>query len=264
MAEPIMYFFDMESTGVDYRNDRIIQLAFLKVQGDRVEAFEDLCYTDIEMNDAVVEIHRITNAMLEDKYWPFETDSFLELEKGNSEEDYFISHNNRLDLAMLEHEGLHVEMKCIDTDKCARQLLDDARSFKLKDLIDQYALDKRAVAIAKKLGMADLDAHNALSDALWHYALFELLLERADADIGRLVEMTATPMMLEKITFGKHKNRTFEAVMEKEPLDMVWMYVNVAPDWEDLEFTLEHWLKTKEYFWKKAQKEREENERLLF
>jgi hypothetical protein len=44
--------------------------------------------------------------------------------------------------------------------------------------------------------------------------------------------------------------------MIKDPHDMVWMYVNVAKNWLDLDHTLTHWLKTKEYFWKKAQEER--------
>ncbi len=149
-------------------------------------------------------------------------------------------------------------MQCIDTDRCSRQLLSDARSFKLENLIEQYGLAPKARKIAAELGIENIDAHDALSDALWHYVLFGFLLQKAGGDIDGLVELTAKPQMLEKITFGKHKNKTFEAVMQKDPLDMVWMYVNVAPDWEDLDYTLTYWLKTKEYFWKKAQKERKE------
>ena len=73
------YFVDVESTGVDLKNDRIIQLAFLKEKEGEVTAFNDLCYTDVEMNDTVIAIHHITHAMLEDKLWPYETDAFMEL-----------------------------------------------------------------------------------------------------------------------------------------------------------------------------------------
>ena len=253
------YFVDVESTGIDLKNDRIIQLAFLKIQGSKIEVFNDLCYTDIEMNDVVVSIHHITNAMLEDKYWPDETDSFIELEKGNVETNYFISHGNELDLKMLAHEELILEMKCIDTDKCSRILLKDAASHKLQDLIKQYKLITKAEKIAKEIGIGDINAHDALSDALWHYILFELLLKKVDGDINTLVKLTSTPILLDKISFGKYKNKSFEEVFLKDPLDFVWMYVNMAKEWPDLEFTLSHWLKTKEYFWKKAQKERREN-----
>ena len=253
-----LYCVDVETTGIDLKNDRLIQLAFLKVRDGNIEAFNDLCYTDVEISEQAMAVHRITPAMLEDKYWPEETESFLELERGNVPENFFISHGNELDKTMLAHEELEIVMQCIDTDRCARQLLSDARSFKLENLIEQYGLAPKARKIAAELGIENIDAHDALSDALWHYALFDFLLQKAGGDIERLVELTAKPQMLEKITFGKHKNKTFEAVMQKDPLDMVWMYVNIAPDWEDLDYTLTYWLKTKEYFWKKAQKERKE------
>jgi len=261
---PTLYFVDVESTGIDLKNDRLIQLAFLKVQGDSIEAFNDLCYTDIEMNDTVVNIHHITNAMLEDKYWPYETDAFLELEKGNSPANYFIAHGNELDVAMLEHEELVLEMQKVDTDKCARLLLKEAGSYKLEDLITRYDLTQKAEAVAKQIGLSNLDAHDALSDALWHYVLFEALLERAEGGIDALVSLTAEPMMLEKITFGKYKGKSFEELFEKSPLDLVWMYANMAADWPDLDHTLEHWLKQKAFFWSKAQKERKEAEQLRY
>ena len=261
---PTLYFVDVESTGIDLKNDRLIQLAFLKVQGGKIEAFNDLCYTDIEMNDTVVNIHHITNAMLEDKYWPYETDAFIELEKGNNPSNYFIAHGNELDVAMLEHEELILEMQKIDTDKCSRLLLKEAQSYKLEDLISAYGLTQKAEAVAKQIGLKNLDAHDALSDALWHYVLFELLLERVEGDIDALVALTAEPMMLEKITFGKQKGKSFEEVFEKSPLDLVWMYVNMAHDWADLDHTLTYWLKQKEFFWNKAQKERKEADQLRF
>ncbi len=261
---PTLYFVDVESTGIDYKNDRLIQLAFLKVQGDKKEAFNDLCYTDIEMNDAVVAIHHITNAMLEEKYWPYETESFLELEKGNLESNYFVSHGNELDLVMLEHEELEIKMQKVDTDRCARLLLKEAPSYKLEDLIKQYGLDKKALSVAKEVDLERLDAHDALSDAIWHYLIFELLLEKAEGKVETLVEMTEKPMLLEKITFGKYKGKSFEEMFDKIPLDFVWMYVNMAPTWRDLDFTLTHWLKQKEFFWKKAQQERKETEILRY
>ena len=250
------YFVDIESTGVDLKNDRIIQLALLKVEDEKIEVYNDLCYTDIEMNDEVINIHNITNAMLEDKYWPYETDSFIELEEGNIETNFFVSHGNELDVAMLNNEELNLKMRCIDTDKCSRHLLKDARSYKLNDLIKQYGLDTEMETIAKNIGLDDIKAHDALSDALWHYILFKFLMEKVEDNIETLVTLTATAIMLEKISFGKHKNKSFEEVMIQDPLDMVWMYVNVASDWIDLDHTLTHWLKTKEYYWKMGQEQR--------
>ncbi|WP_457605971.1 exonuclease domain-containing protein [Nitratifractor sp.] len=258
------YSVDIEATGPDLRNDRIVQLAVLKVQGESIEAFDDLCYTDIEMNDAVTEVHGITNAMLEDAYWPDETDAFRELERGNVESNYFISHGNELDLRMLEHEGLEIVMRKIDTDKCSRFLIPDTPGYKLETLIDYCGLRERAERLAAKLGIEDLNAHDALSDALWHYVLFEYLRERVEGDLDRLVELTQTKMLLEKLPFGRHKGKSFEEVLQSDPEDLVWIYANSAPDWEDLHHTVLHWLEKKPYFYKKALREREENEKRLF
>jgi len=257
--EQTYYFVDVESTGVDLKNDRIIQLAFLKEKEGEIRAFNDLCYTDIEMNDTVIAIHHITNAMLEDKFWPYETDGFIELEEGNSETNFFVSHGNELDVAMLGNEELELKMSCIDTDKCSRILLKDASSYTLSNLMKQYGLDGQAENVAKEIGLTDLEAHDALTDAIWHYVLFKFLMTKVENSAEKLVELTSTPMMLEKVSFGKHKNKTFEEVMIKDPNDMVWMYVNVAKNWLDLDHTLTHWLKTKEYFWKMAQEKRNES-----
>ncbi len=261
---PTYYCVDVEATGVDLKNDRLIQLAFLKVQGETVEAFNDLCYTDIEMNDTVIAVHHITNAMLEEKYWPYETDSFLELERGNLPGNYFIAHGTTLDIAMLEHEELDLAMQVIDTDKCARQLLQEADSYKLEDLIVRYDLREKAERLAQRIGLENLDAHDALSDALWHYVLFGLLRERVEGDVARLVTLTAEPMMLEKITFGRDKGKSFAEVFEKNPGALVWMYAHMAREWPDLEYTTAHWLKQNAYFWEQAQNARREAEMLLF
>ena len=254
--EATYYFVDIESTGVDLENDRIIQLAFVKEKEGEIGAFNDLCYTDVEMNETVIAIHHITNAMLEDKFWPYETDAFLELEKGNVEGNFFVSHGNELDMAMLENEELKLKMSCIDTDKCSRVLLKDASGYTLSDLIKQYKLENQAQKVANEIGLTNLEAHDALTDAIWHYVLFKFLMTKVENNAEKLVELTSTPIMLEKVSFGKYKGKTFEEVMLKDPNDMVWMYVNVAKNWVDLDHTLTHWLKTKEYFWKIAQEKR--------
>jgi len=256
-SEPIYYFVDIEATGVDLRNDRIIQLAFLKMQGSDMEAFNDLCYTDIDMNDTVVAVHHITNAMLEDKYWPYETDAFIELEEHNSSDNYFVSHGNKLDVAMLQNEELDLEMALIDTDRCARVLLPDEPSYALSRMIDKLQLTPIATKAARRVGIDDIEAHDAMSDAIWHYAIFSHLLELVDGDVQRLVQLTQEPIILERISFGKHKGKRFEDVMSNDPNDMVWMYLNMTKDWPDLEHTLEHWLQTKQYFWNRAQQQRQ-------
>lgn len=155
--ENTLYFVDVEATGLDLVDDRIIQLAFLKVRDSKIEVFNDLCYTDIQMSKAVIAVHNISNAMLKDKYWPYETDGFIELENANIEFNYFISHGNELDVKMLENEELNLVMQCVDTDKCSRHLLKEAQSYKLEDLIRNCNLTTKTEGIAKKLGLTEIN-----------------------------------------------------------------------------------------------------------
>ncbi len=253
-----LYFVDVEATGINYKDDRIIQLAVIKRDGERVEIYNDLCYTDVPMSFSAMGVHHITPQMIEEKYWPYETDAFLALESSNNPANYFISHNNELDIAMLKNEGLTLEMKLIDTDRCSRHLLKDAEDYKLQTLRYQYGLYQKEQETALHLGIGEMRAHDALSDVLWHYMLFELLLERAGGDVDRLADLTQTPILLEKITFGKYKNKnlTFEELFATNPGDFVWMYNHIAKDWPDLEYTVKHWLQNDPHYWRIAQEER--------
>ncbi len=250
----VYFFVDIEATGVDLENDRIIQIALIRKEGNEITALSDLCFTDQKMSYAAMAVHHITPEMIKDGYWPYETDTFRALEKENDASNYFITHGNELDLAMLENEELVIKMKCIDTDKCARHLLKDAENYKLQTLRYQYGLYKIEKQRAEELGIGEVRAHDALSDVLWHYLLFEFLLEKVEGDADKLVHLTQTPILLEKITFGKYKNKnlTFEELFATDPSDFVWMYNHIARDWSDLEHTVEYWLKTNPRYWKEA------------
>ncbi|RLA72921.1 MAG: 3'-5' exonuclease [Epsilonproteobacteria bacterium] len=250
----VYFFVDIEATGVDLENDRIIQIALIRKEGNEITALSDLCFTDQKMSYAAMAVHHITPEMIKDGYWPYETDTFRALEKENDASNYFITHGNELDLAMLENEELEIKMKCIDTDKCSRHLLKDAENYKLQTLRYQYGLYKIEKQRAEELGIGEVRAHDALSDVLWHYLLFEFLLEKVEGDADKLVHLTQTPILLEKITFGKYKNKnlTFEELFATDPGDFVWMYNHIARDWSDLEHTVEYWLKTNPRYWKEA------------
>jgi len=49
----VLYCIDIESTGVDFKNDRIIQLAVVKVENENIEVFDDLCYKVVPLKDYI-------------------------------------------------------------------------------------------------------------------------------------------------------------------------------------------------------------------
>jgi DNA polymerase III epsilon subunit-like protein len=249
------YFVDVESTGTNLEKDRVIQLAVLIEDEKGLRYFNDLCYSDREISYSAMGVHHITPDMLEDKFWADETDSFLALQEGNSKSNYFISHSNELDLAMLKNEGFECEMKIIDTQRCALHLLKDAEDYKLQTLRYQYGLYKKEQKILDRLSLDSIKPHDALSDAILHYLLFEFLLERVES-IDKLVELTTEPILLDMVNFGKYKDKmSFQELFETNPNYLVWVYANMNM-WEDLEYTVEFWLKKDSRLWKKAQGKR--------
>lgn len=254
-----LIFLDIESTGTDLENDRIIQLAFIKEKENKVEYYNDLCYTDVRINYSAMGVHHITPEMIENECYPKDTQSFKKLEDENIPTNYFITHNNTLDIAMLENEEIELLMKCIDTDKCARHLLKDAENYKLQTLRYQYGLYKSEKELLHKLGIDEIQAHDALGDALLHYLLFKFLLKKVDGDINKLVTLTHTSVLLEKITFGKYKEQdmTFEELFNLDPMDFVWMYSQpMALRWSELNDTLEYWLEKRPKYLKMAKEKR--------
>ncbi len=101
---------------------------------------------------------------------------------------------NDLDVRMLQHEGFEPKMKMIDTAVCSKHLLKGAEDYRLQTLRYQYGLYKKELDVAKKLGLSEIKAHDAIGDALLHYLLFELLLEKVNNNIEKLVELTKTPV----------------------------------------------------------------------
>ena len=250
------FFVDIESTGVDLEKDRIIQIAVLIQENNSLRYFSDLCYTDTPITYSSMGIHHITPEMIEDKYWAYETDSYLALQERNTPTNYFISHSNGLDLEMLKGEGLECQMQIVDTKRCAEHILKDAEDYKLQTLRYQYGLYKKETQILETLGLDSIKPHDALGDAILHYLLFNLLLEKVNGNIKELIDLTTKPILLEMVSFGKYKNKTsFEELFNSNPNYLVWIYANMNM-WEDLEHTVEFWLKKDARLWQRAREER--------
>ncbi|EOV2101874.1 TPA: exodeoxyribonuclease X [Klebsiella pneumoniae] len=86
-----------------------------------------------------------------------------------------------------------------------------------------------------------LYAHRALYDC---YVTAELLMymgREAQWTIREMREISASPSLLYRIRFGKHKGKTFEEVASEDKGYLRWL-LGTDLD-EDMEFTVKHWLK---------------------
>lgn len=86
-----------------------------------------------------------------------------------------------------------------------------------------------------------LYAHRALYDC---YVTAELLMymgREAQWTIREMREISASPSLLYRMRFGKHKGKTFEEVATEDKGYLRWLLGTYLD--EDMEFTVKHWLK---------------------
>jgi len=156
--------FDIETTGLDTLNDRIVELGAIRVKdGKVVDEFSRLINPGIDIPLEVTNINGITNEMVKNEDYPGVVLSQFNKFIGGVE--FLIGHNAiRFDYPFLLSEFRrnyvkNEEYKVKDTVRIARiKLRRQLRSFSLKSLTEYY-------------GIINKEAHRALSDV---YATFEL------------------------------------------------------------------------------------------
>ena len=153
--------FDLETTGLDPLNDRIVEMAGVKftISGEVSDIFETRTDPGIPIPRSATAIHRVTEQMVVGKPSPLTawetlldwTDTFI-----------FVAHNASFDASFIKNlRSTHPKMKqvqFIDTLELCRNQYPEARSHSLDTLIPRE------------------DSHHALSDAK---AVAQLLVQLA-------------------------------------------------------------------------------------
>jgi exodeoxyribonuclease X len=140
-------------------------------------------------------VHHITDAMVMDEAPPAEAARKL---FGANVPDYFAAHNAPFDRAvMMPHLAPALRgVPWIDTWRAALHLVPDAPSFKLQVLRYHLGLKPRLPL--------DLAPHNALYDALVAAELVVWMLAKHPPQ--ELIALSAAPVVLRKVSFGKHRD----------------------------------------------------------
>ncbi|MCJ8329384.1 MAG: 3'-5' exonuclease [Lentisphaeria bacterium] len=147
-------FFDLETTGLDLLNDRIIQIAIIKQFPDgSQEILEHLINPFIESNEEAFEIHRISSEELKDAP-PF-SELANEIHAFLDDADWVGYNLLRFDIPMLV-EAFHRENMCISLD---RKIIDAFRIFKIKE--------SRTLRKAMQFYCDEtFEAHSAMADTI--------------------------------------------------------------------------------------------------
>jgi DNA polymerase III alpha subunit (gram-positive type) len=235
--------FDTETTG-NQEDDKVIQFGAMIVdQKGKVEAFDELCSTNVDIKLEAMEVHNITPDLLINKPKAIETSFYKRLEELNTNENYLIAHNISFDMGMIKKEGFVNQYQLIDTLRCAKHLYPDLPYHRLQYI--RYALElyKTETAEAAKNNIT-IKAHDAIGDVLVMKLFLTKLVGKCREmypdynPIEKLVDLTKTPVFIKTFKFGKHKGKDIESVAREDAGYLNWMRTNMELD-EDLRYTLD-------------------------
>jgi len=237
---------DTETTGTD-EQDRIIQLGYIVLSAKGVEVHNEFCSADVPISFGAMEVHGITQEMVEDKPKCTEMPAYKRLEELNTPENYIIIHNAPFDLKMLEKEGFHTQMKVIDTLRVAKHILPDEEAHRLQYFRYKMELYKQEKEEADKLHI-EVKAHDAIGDVLVLKLFLTKLREEVQKQfpgenpVEKMVALTNTPILIKTFRFGKHKGKTLEEVAREDAGYLRWMLGNMENLDDDMRYSINYYL----------------------
>lgn len=228
LKNPIV-FFDLETTGLDIANDRIVEIAYIKVYPNgNEESFTYRINPGMPIPADATAVHGITDEDVKD------CPTFKEMAKKIAADfkgaDLAGYNSARFDLPMLAEEFLRAD---VDIDLSTRKMVDVQTIFHKKE--------QRTLSAAYKFYCkADLtDAHAAMADT---QATYEILKAQLDVypdlqnDMAFLADYTCTSKNVdfagrivyndkgvEVINFGKYKGQSVADVLQNDPGYYGWI-----------------------------------------
>ena len=234
LTRPIA-FIDLETTGVNLTNDRIVELAIVKIMADGTRiAKRRLINPQMPIPQLTSDIHGITDDMVKDaptfKQMSNEIRQFLE----NCDLGGYNS--NRFDIPMLMEEFLRAG---VEVDLSDRRMIDVQHIF--------YTMQPRTLSAAYQFFCEKdlVDAHSAEADINATIEVLEAQLKKYDK-LGTTVDSVLSVIGEDKIVdyarrfsfdangnevfnFGKYKGMPVADVLKKEPQYYDWMMKGEFP-----------------------------------
>jgi DNA polymerase III subunit epsilon len=224
-----LIFFDLETTGIDVVNDRIVEISYLKIFPDGREEVKTMRINPtIPIDPKATEIHGISNEDVKDA--PTFTEVAQSVANVFEGSDIAGFNSNKFDLPLLAEEFLRSE---IDFDLKKRKFIDVQVIF--------HKLEQRTLSAAYKFYCEkDLEnAHSAEADTRATYEILEAQLDKykeLENDVDQLSKFSAhnrnvdfvgriiyDDNNVEVINFGKYKGIPVEEVLEKDPGYYGWI-----------------------------------------
>lgn len=249
LERPII-FFDLEATGLNLVNDKIIEIFMLKVNPDgTTETYEQLFNPQITIPDEVINITGITNEIVKDK--PLFKEKAQEIADFIDNADFAGFNSNKFDIPLLAEELLNAG---IDIDFSSRNSVDVMVLF--------HRLEPRNLAAAYRFycNREIENAHTAKADAIATYEILLAMLDKylenenlADNDENNLIfdnnikslseiskyhktaDLAGHILINEDgkeiFNFGKYKGKYVEEIFTIEPQYYDWIMKSQFPQY---------------------------------
>lgn len=209
MNKEIFVCIDCETTGLDVNTDRIIEVAVIKFTMDGViERFETLIDPMVEIPKSSIEIHNITQEMVQGK--PKVEEVLPEVLKMIGRH-IIIGHGVKFDVDMIANAA---DRAGIQTTLRNNLLIDTLRLARMYGESPTNSLEQ----LRKHFNIEEEGAHRAMSDVLVNIDVFKYLSKKFKT-ISQIFDALSKPVLLKNMPLGKHKGRP----MKEVPLDyLIW------------------------------------------
>lgn len=228
LKKPIV-FFDLETTGIDIVNDRIVEISLLKVNQDGTEETKTMRINpEMPIPEQSTAIHGITDEDVKDE--PTFNTVAKDVAKFIEGCDLGGYNSNKFDIPLLAEEFLRVG---VDVDLKKHRFVDVQVIF--------HKMEQRTLSAAYKFYCQKNldDAHSAEADTKATYEILKAQIDRytdLQNDIEEISKFSshnknvdfAGRIVLneegeEVFNFGKYKGQTVESVLEKDQGYFGWM-----------------------------------------
>lgn len=193
---------DCETTGLDPKTDRIIEIAIAKFNFSKtLDSFESLIDPEGCISEASMAIHHITDAMVQGKP---KIEEILPRLFQMIDNLIIVGHGIKLDLEFLIESAKRHNIPCplgsiifIDTLRLAR-LYGESPTNSLERLRQHFNIEPEG-------------AHRAMSDVIVNIGVFKYL-STSFKTTEQLLERLKKPILLKAMPLGKYKGRPFSEV----------------------------------------------------
>lgn len=233
-----LVLFDTETTGFS-DDSKIIQLAFMYQDKDVTDIYSDYINPEnAKISTKAMSIHHITPDMVKNSSIFEESDIVRNFISFNDSKNILVAHNISFDMKMINREGIVWLGPTICTLRCARHIFKDLESYSLQFLryeLELYKEEKELLDTLDPFKNKNYQPHDAMFDVIVMRLLLKRLLQEVNGSVSKLVELTNTPVFIEKIRFGKHSG---EKLVDIDPSYLRWLLSNHNDLDNDLKYSI--------------------------